>query len=339
MEELKYLLGPNGERIGAIIPNWPGTRSPPADPEQTEREIAEYIERNKYPPTTNRLRKTDRDLLDPNRRHEREQPAQSDPEVMVLYTGSKLSVVGKESFDSWLYVKRDDTPVVPVKILQATAKVLHREGSQAVPLTYALNNGVYVNSFPLWNLAAKSSVTVEFSIFFEWEAGKVESRAIRIHYTPDQEVPARFTGTFRDVIENGSLVVYAGVQVAKAGFYLIDCNLYGRGGELVAWTRYKGDLAAGQTEARLLFFGKLLRDVGVPPPYTIGQLRGARRLENVEPDTEEIPFENFSYTTKTSFTLDQLSDAVYDSPHKQEMIRLMRQYGLKPAPPGSIGGQ
>lgn len=96
------------------------------------------------------------------------------------------------------------------------------------------------------------------------------------------------------------------------------------------FARHKGPLDAGRTEIALLFFGKALRDQGVPPPYHVGQLRGGRHVLGQDPDFESMALEPWTYTTKAQFSLDDLSDAEWDSDHKQNMIEFLEQHGTKP---------
>jgi hypothetical protein len=142
--------------------------------------------------------------------------------------------------------------------------------------------------------------------------------------TPARGIPARFTGAFRDAIEAGSLVIHAGVAVDTPGHYVIDCNLFDAADQPVAWSRFKGELAAGVHDADLVFFGKVILDGHARGPFHIGQLRGARFAPGLDPDLEQMPPFTGSYTT-AAYPPDVFSDAEYDSPGKQKMIELLGQ--------------
>jgi hypothetical protein len=136
-------------------------------------------------------------------------------------------------------------------------------------------------------------------------------------------VPARFTGEFREGIENGSLLLEAGVEVRAAGWYVIDCNLYDADGYPLAWTRFKGALAAGAERVPLSFFGKVLRDAAAPSPYSIGELRGQRFVEGRDPDADLMPSYRGRYSTRP-FPLTAFSDREWDDVSRRARIERLR---------------
>lgn len=300
------------------------------DPEATARAIAAYREQTKYPPTTNALRSVDVDLLDPDHRPEQPTASRGDSDLQIIYTGDHLGLTGDERLTSWLQAERDGQ-AAPVKMIGAAVRVIEPALGEATPLTYTQVDGRWQHVLDPSTLGVTTPVTLGMTVTFD-AGGGVEQRVLHVAYTPTAAIPARFTGTFRDVVENGSLVIYAGIEVAQAGFFLIDCNLYGPGNEPVAWTRFKGDLPQGAGEVRLEFFGKLLRDQGVEPPFHIGQLRGARRVELRDPSYDQMELGAWSYTTRSDFHLADLSDAEFDDDHKRHMIDLMQANGVKPEP-------
>jgi hypothetical protein len=180
-------------------------------------------------------------------------------------------------------------------------------------------------------------------LYVEFDYGGARQRArIDFQYTPAAGIPARFTGALRDELEDGSLVIRAGVAVARGGHYLIDCNLYDAQDQPVAWTRAKVELSESSREVELSFFGKVIADQKAKGPFRIGQLRGARFDPGRDPDLEQMPPFTGSYATR-AYTADEFSDAEYDSPEKQRMIRFLseqqergvHQAGATPAPPGT----
>ena len=147
---------------------------------------------------------------------------------------------------------------------------------------------------------------------------------IRIFVTPLDLEPARFTGNFRDVEEDGSLVVEVGIDVDEPGFYRIDANLVGPNGEPVAWSSYKGELAERDGIVPLRFFGKLLRDRGIAGPYRLQQLRGYLFREGLFPDRVHMPDHDEPFET-SDWKLSSFSDDEWDSPHRRHMVELMLQ--------------
>jgi hypothetical protein len=103
---------------------------------------------------------------------------------------------------------------------------------------------------------------------------------------------------------------------------VIDCNLFDAADRPVAWTRFKGELAAGVHDAELLYFGKVIVDAGARGPFRIGQLRGARYAPGLDPDLEQMPPFTGSYTTRPYATA-EFSDDEWDSPEKRRMIEML----------------
>jgi len=96
------------------------------------------------------------------------------------------------------------------------------------------------------------------------------------NYYPTKGIAGRLSGRFREGIEDGSLVVYASIDVQEAGFFTIDANLLDANDLAFAHARFKGALERGAQEVRLLFFGKVIRDAQPPPPspFRVAEIYG-----------------------------------------------------------------
>lgn len=284
------------------------TRMPPEDPLTTYKRI------NQYPPTSRPL-SIHHDIITPNRRYENPQHARGDSDVTFWFSADKSTIVGDDVLQAFLEVRREGEPI-DVRIISATADQL--------PLTFKKKGERYVNELRLSDARYERAASVTLRVEFEYGAGRTQVATFPVLYTPKQAVPARFTGKFREAIVNGSLVVYAGIEVEKEGWYLIDANLWAADNAPVAWTRYKGNLATSDKEVALEFFGKVLVDARSPSPYQVRQLRGGRHVERQDPDLENMPFFDGAYTTR-SYPMTAFSAAEWDSPHKREMIRLLTE--------------
>ena len=284
------------------------TRTPVEDP------LTAYIRINQYPPTSRPL-SIHHDLITPNRRYESPQPARHDSDVTFWFTADKGTLVGDDVLRSFLEVRRDGKPI-EVRVVSAAA--------DRVALTFTKNGDRYVNELRLAELGYEGPATVNVRVEFEVAAGATQVASFPFLYTPKKAIPARFTGKFREAIVNGSLVVYAGVEVKNQGWYLIDANLWAADDSPVAWTRYKGNLGPADKEVAIEFFGKVLVDAKAQAPYQVRQLRGARHLERQDPDIESMPFFEGTYTTR-AYPADTFSPAEWDSEHKREMIRLLTE--------------
>ena len=284
--------------------------------------LTAYRKANVYPPTSRPLSKDQLDLLLPNQRHETMRPDDHGAGVTYLFTADRYFVIGDEALTATLDVRRDGQPLA-VKITQSYATVLDpaRHDVRPIPLTFAATGSTLTSVF----VPAKLDLVRQSAIamYLEFDHGNGRQGAhFDFQYTPARGIPARFTGTFGDAIDAGSLVIHAGVDVATPGRYVIDCNLFDAADQPVAWTRFKGELTAGVHDADLVFFGKVLVDGNARAPFHLGQLRGARFAPGLDPDLEQMrPFTG-TYTTR-AYPTDAFSDAEYDSPEKQKMIELL----------------
>ena len=288
----------------------------------TDDPLTAYKKANVYPPTSRPLTRDQLDLLQPNRRHEAMREADQGDGITYLFTADRYFVIADETLTATLDVRRDGKPIV-VTITQAMFAVLdpvnHRE--QPIPLAFAPRAGVLAATIAPAKLALARQSAI--GVYVEFDHGDGKQRVhIDFQYTPSAGIPARFTGTFHDAVESGSLVIHAAVDVVTPGPYVIDANLFDASDQPIAWTRFKGDLGAGPRVADLVFFGKVLVDTSARGPFHIGQLRGARFAPGRDPDLEQMPPFTGTFTTKPYATTD-FSDAEYDSADKQRMIDLL----------------
>jgi hypothetical protein len=300
----------------------------------TDDPLTAYRRANVYPPTSRPLTREQDDLIHPNKRHETAHPMDGDADVTYLFTADRYFAIGDDRLTATLDVRKSGAPV-PVQIAHAFAVVQGQADTQ-IPLVYANAAGTWTTTFAPATLASLHRQT-SIAMYIEFDAGHAHQRAhFDFQYTPATGIPARFTGAFTDEVIDGSLVIHAGVEVARAGAYVIDCNLYTTTGEPIGWSRFKGNLGAGQAVADLSFFGKVIADANAAGPFQIGELRGARYDPGVEPDLEQMaPFTN-SYQTE-GYPVTAFSDVDYDSPAKQRMIQMLQDQQAKGTHQGAAG--
>jgi hypothetical protein len=77
------------------------------------------------------------------------------------------------------------------------------------------------------------------------------------------------TGKYRDALEDGSLAVYVGVKATRATMAQVRGELHGPRGEDIAWANANGNVPAGESELRLLVYGKQIHDTGIDGPYLL----------------------------------------------------------------------
>jgi len=293
----------------------------------TDDPLTAYRKANLYPPGSRPLTREHTDLLRPNRRRESFRPTDADDGTSFLFTADRYYVFGGEALTSTLEVRRG-AAVVPIQITAALVAVLDPKAApQPIAIDYAEHAGIWSARFApsTLNLTRQAAI----GMYIEFDAGHGKQRArYDFQYTPAAGIPARFTGAFRDAVVDGSLVIAASLDVTAPGHYILDANLYDASGAPVAWTHWKGDLAAGNRDADLMFFGKAIVDANARGPFHLGQLRGARFEPGRDPDLEQIPPYAGAYTTKPYATTD-FSDAEYDSPEKQRMLQFLADQQAK----------
>ncbi len=302
---------------------------PPLPPREALPEpIRRYLAANAYPATSGRLTGAHEDLLRPNRRHERRRPVpdslSDDPSAVVsyLFSADRFFYSGDETVEAFLQVWRGAEPVAP-RILSARAVAEGRDGpsKDARTLAFVWQGDRLVADLPLTRFPEHHG-PILLTVRFEHEPGRSHEDSIRIFNTPVRRIPARFTGRLRDSLREGHLLVEVELRVEAAGFYRLDANLRDAGGAPVAFATFKGELERGTRFVPLEVWGRVLRDAGIPGPYTVSEVRGYRFLEGSYPDRELIPDAALRHVTG-SHALADLSDEPFTSEHQETMVRLM----------------
>jgi hypothetical protein len=124
-----------------------------------------------------------------------------------------------------------------------------------------------------------------------------------------REPDAQLSGTYTDALQNGSLVITAGVTATVAGQYRVVGTLYG-GSNAIAFASQSTRLEVGDGTVPLLFFGKILHDRGIDGPY---ELRYAMLFEREGPDEVAGDTVDPAYTTH-AYSAKSFSDAPYAEP-------------------------
>jgi hypothetical protein len=132
-----------------------------------------------------------------------------------------------------------------------------------------------------------------------------------IQFTPAP--PATFTGKVREVVEQGSLRLYAGLQVRKPGRYVFAARVDDEAGVPLAYLDFNEELEVGAREVRFSLFGLLLHDKKPDFPLRLRDVEGFLLREQGDPDrslvktlagvvhtTGEYPLERFSADEWTS---------------------------------------
>ena len=268
---------PNRPRPGRMIDEAPFPASPPG----TVSAIESYLARTIYPPESQPLdpaRHAER--IEWNARRDAARRVPDDPDVSVLYTADVYTVFGREPVRSRLRVRRGEEPV-DVTVLEAVARIEASDLAEAPPpvtLTYAPAGDEAPGE--LWNTfvpaevfaGVETSVRLRFDLTFT--QGESQPRRVNLDFAWSPGASGRFTGQFREAIEDGSLVIYAEVAIAAPGLYNIDANLWDSEDQPVAFARFKDELPEGTQEVPLRFFGAVLAESRAVPPFELRELHG-----------------------------------------------------------------
>ncbi|MCX8124890.1 MAG: hypothetical protein N3F66_12120 [Spirochaetes bacterium] len=307
--------------------------------------LQDYKQLSIYPPNSRPLSKENIDLLMPNHRYEQPLPIEKGSDIYYLFTADKYRVIGDDSITFVLMVlegTKPDSERIPITIIKSIIKkgINYKKAGYISELSLAKNNvGDYTAELVCAQIFSNEKKSGTYWAQVEFKVGSdVVDAAIPFEYFPENTIPAKFTGNFRDYIKNGSLYVDVEMDVYRKGYYIIDANLFDRELEPVAYSIEKRELNAGKQWVPLLFFGKVLLDKKAKPPFVVRDIRGYRFIEATTPDPEFMDREMIKpydgeYKTKTS-NISGLSDKEFEDEMKRKRIEFLEKESM-----GDIGVQ
>lgn len=159
-------------------------------------------------------------------------------------------------------------------------------------------------------------IQIQITLSVEGERGWA---SFELMYTPD--APAVFLGQYRESLEEGSLHIYAGIEVRRAGRYIIAARVDDAEGKSFAYLQFNDEIGEGKQELKLTIFGKLIRDLGARSPFRLRDIEGYLLKENTYPDRDLIAgIDGLAYTTKT-YALRDFSDDEWQSEEKERHLK------------------
>jgi len=269
-----------------------------------------YVAGTRYPPESRPIREhPDQEQLGAP---ERTRPISKDaPEVQLKLKQDKVFVAGDEAVLFSVGCENAARTPLPCEVV----------GGMAHEAEHMLGEGVPVNGVPLAfldngsggdALAGDGTSTARFQpskqgfplysgtlrISFQVRSGKAGGRAFfDILYTPAP--PARFTGKVREAVEQGSLHLYLGLQVRKAGRYVVAGRVDDEAGVPFAYVSFNEELPEGAQEVKLTVFGKLILDEAPTFPLKLRDVEGFLLKESGDPDRELLTtLRGYVYTTR-----------------------------------------
>jgi hypothetical protein len=132
--------------------------------------------------------------------------------------------------------------------------------------------------------------------------------------------PATFTGKVREVVEQGSLQLYVGLQVRKAGRYVMAGRVDDAGGIPFAYVMFNNELEAGAREVRLTVFGLLIREKTPEFPLKLRDVEGFLLRENADPDRELMKSLSGYVHVTQEYTPDRFSPDEWTSEERQRYL-------------------
>ncbi|WP_257463467.1 hypothetical protein [Archangium lipolyticum] len=132
--------------------------------------------------------------------------------------------------------------------------------------------------------------------------------------------PATFTGKVREVVENGSLQLYVGLQVRKPGRYVMAGRVDDEAGIPFAYVSFNEELEAGAREVKLTLFGKLIHDATPDFPLKLRDVEGFLLREQGDPDRSVVKaLAGYVHATR-EYTPDRFSPDEWTSEERQRYL-------------------
>ena len=144
------------------------------------------------------------------------------------------------------------------------------------------------------------------------------SAFLDIMYTPSP--PARFTGRVREVMEQGSLQLYLGIRVQKAGRYVVAGRVDDESGMPFAHVSFNEELGQGEQEVKLTIAGNLVLDEVPTFPLKLRDVEGFLLKERGDPDRELMTsLRGYVHTTHV-YSESSFSHAEWQSDERQRYL-------------------
>ncbi|WP_163996136.1 hypothetical protein [Pyxidicoccus caerfyrddinensis] len=299
--------------------------------ERAKRTLDTYVAATRYPPDSrpSREQPDQMDLAEP----ERTRPLSRDnPDVQLKLKQDRVFVVGDETVHFFVSCEDAQRAPRPCQVVSATAhEAEHMTGgaaAAAVPLAF-LDNGAVGDSlagdgiftgklqpskqgFPMFSGTLRVEVRVS-------SGGSQGSAFFDILYTPSP--PALFTGQVREVVEAGSLQLYLGIQVRKAGRYVVAGRVDDESGVPFAHVSFNEELKEGPQEVKLTVFGKLVLDEVPTFPLKLRDVEGFLLKESGDPDRELMTSLRGYVHTTSEYATSTFSSAEWQSEERMRYVR------------------
>jgi hypothetical protein len=261
--------------------------------ERARHTLDSYVASTRYPPESRpgREHPDQMELAEPERTRplSRDGARDGTSDVQLRLKQDKVFLVGDEVVVFTVSCEDERRTPRPCKVVSALAHeadhVPGAGGMQGVPLAFTDNGAGTLTArfqpgkqgFPLYSGTLRVDMRVR--------SGQTEDASFfDVLYTPAP--PATFTRQVREVVENGSLQLYLGIQVLKAGRYVVSGRVDDESGVPFAYVSFNEELSEGPHEVKLTLFGKLILDEAPAFPLKLRDVDGFLLKESGDPDRE-----------------------------------------------------
>lgn len=325
-------LGPSGEPVFAPPEELTPHEMARARVERLEHSLQNLRRYYRYPRGSRPLRESEH-MLEPNYVEPELRPLDPDAErqegeAAVEIRQSQSRLFASEGDAVVVYLEagqgRDRVPLelAPAVLTARTEASARPVGSielrdDGVAPDASANDLVYSGGFTADRALLGDHVGAVVAEVQATAGGETGSVTWQVLYTAGP--PARVTGQVREALENGSLALYVGFEVERAGRYESFARVEDANGRVFALVSFRGDLEAGRRELRFEVFGLLVHDEDAPAPFTLRDVEAWRMRLGEWPDRELVPLWPGPYQTR-AYARTDFSDAELESEEKDQRL-------------------
>ena len=260
------------------------------------------------------------------------------PNMHVHTTQQKVFATGADTVLLTVTATDDNGAVLPLRVVSAmTHSPQDTGGGKAAPLTPVVTQPFVDDGTNGDAQAGDGTLTARLDPAAEGFgnfAGLIRTElvvqsggqqgyvAFDVVYAP--QAPATWSGSVRDVMQDGSLAFMLGVDVKQPGRYVITGRVDDASGKPVALVTFNDELGAGARQVPLQVHGRLVRDLKPTLPLVLHDVEGFLLKPDAYPDRALMPSLDGPVATSRKIALAQFSDAAFSS---DETRRYLAEYG------------
>lgn len=331
-QRLPELAAPDPQRLSAFADRGNDTAVQPdlaaLRLERAQRTLDTYVQATKYPPTSRPLSEHP-DQIEPLNKVDHRQFLVPGGQSRLRLRYDRSFLVGDDAVVIRLSGEDSDGNPLPCEIVSASATEApfspDASRHSAVTLSFTGDGhggGAVTGTFTTRFQPARQGFAQHLGgirIAVRARVGDEEgATGFDVYYTPTP--PAVFTRAVREVLENGSLSLYLGINVHKAGHYIITARADDTTGNGFAYLSFNDEVQEGAHEIPLVLFGKLIRDRHAGAPFRLRDVEGFLLKEDTDPDRELVqPLLGTVHTTR-AYPESAFSDQEWQSEQRTRTI-------------------